>query len=127
MFAAVWILGLLALVLWSLTMWGVHALWTALVDVSWDVAVNRLPTLQLPPPLEPWFGEAWRQWLEAIGPWLAQAAPALDSVTGWAASAMPVLIWITWAVGALVLLLLTAVFGGIVSWWRGRRQPVAGT
>ncbi|WBY02370.1 hypothetical protein PE066_02220 [Ramlibacter tataouinensis] len=127
MFAAVWILGLLALLLWSLTMWGVHALWAALADTSWDVAVNRLPNLQLPPALEPWLGDTWRQWMEAIGPWLGHVAPTLDSITGWAASAMPVLIWITWAIGAFLLLLVTAAFAGVVSWLRGRRRPVART
>lgn len=97
MHLAIWIFTLLLVGLWTLLAWGLGALLT--VDGAW-VAGLRPWLLSLP------FGG----WLESWFPeWLRLAQALLDlmqALLGWLGAAGPILVWVTWGIGAFVLMLL---------------------
>jgi hypothetical protein len=124
MMIAIWALGLLSIALWSVSMWAVHLAWDALAGVSWAEAGARLQSLQVPAALEPWFGAAWKEWLDAMQPVLEWGLPALQTASGWLGGAMPLLIWAAWGLGTAFLLALTGATAGGVWWWR-RRHAIA--
>lgn len=121
MVVAVWLVGLVLLALWSLTMWAAHAAWGVLSDLPWDQAAERVRSLQLPPALEVWLGSAWREWIDAMAPLIEWLVRLLQGSAGWLQEAVPVLIWGVWGLGSLALLVLTAVAAGAVGWVRRRR------
>jgi len=96
MIIAIWIVTLLLLGLWSLTAWGLAQIVST--DGAWIAQIGPWLT-RLP------FGG----WLETWFPdWLEQAHAALGLLHGtlaWLGGAMPVLVWLTWGAGALLLVL----------------------
>ena len=120
MVLAVWLVGLLLLALWSLTMWAAYAAWGVLAGLPWDQAAEQVRTMQLPPAVEIWFGGAWREWIDAAAPLIEWLVRLLQGSAGWLEGAVPVLIWIAWGVGALALLVLTGIAAGAVGWFRRR-------
>ena len=78
MVKVVWIVAFLALALWSVLAWGMHALFSGGGD--------GLTAL-----LSPFIADAmWQQWT--------------GTLLGWAEGAGVVAVWIVWAIGMLVLL-----------------------
>ena len=127
MLIVVWIVGLLLLLLWSLSMWAAHAAWELLATSSWTEALEDWQQMELPPALEVWLGSAWREWLEALTPVTERLMPAIQQSVQWLGGAMPILLWTVWGLGALALLVLTLLAAGAVGWWRRRRTPAAAT
>lgn len=125
MIIAVWALGLLFIALWSVSVWAVHLAWDALSGVSWAEDLARIQALELPGPLEPLFGTAWREWLDALRPLLEWGLPGLQTAAGWLGGAMPVLIWTVWLLGTMLLLALTGAAAGTLWWWRKRHAVAA--
>lgn len=124
MMLAVWIVGLLLLVLWSGLVWSVHLLWSWLMAVPWADAMQRLREWPVPAPLEPWFGTWWTQWLQEAAPLLQWMGEMLQGSARWVVDAMPILLWATWALGALLLLAVMGAVGAGV-WWMRRRQAAS--
>jgi hypothetical protein len=125
MFVAVWLLGLLALGLWSLTMWAAWLGWSYLATLPWSQATEAARASELPPWLEIWLGGAWREWLEAAAPMVEWVMRMLEGSAGWLQGLLPVLFWGLWAIGALGILVATALAAGAIGWWRrrSRRRP----
>lgn len=122
MVTAVWIVTLFGWALWSLGAWGLHALLsldaTRLADLKpWiDQWPERLPHAGV---IDAWL-PGWREVLK-FGVDLTQSA--LD----WIGSAAPVIVWVTWATGSLMMLgLAVAATWGIRSLSR-RAQHFATT
>jgi hypothetical protein len=95
MHIAIWIFTLLGLVLWSLLAWGLHALLA--IDPSWlddvEELVMRVPYADV---IERWF-PGWERLLGA-------AVDLAQTVLGWVDSNAPLVAWIAWGIGTLVLL-----------------------
>lgn len=122
MLIAVIALGFLLLALWTVAVWAVHEGWQLLATLPWDRALEQWRLLELPPWLEPMLGIGWDEWLRSLEPLLAWAAPFLQSSAGWLGGLVPVLLWVAWGFGALLLVGMTAALAGAVLWWR-RREP----
>ncbi len=104
MIVAIWIIALLLLGLWSLAGWGLHAL--LLGGVQW---VGDLKPLLERIPFAVWIERWVPGWQDAI----RLALDLMQSLLGWLGGAAPMLVWVVWAVGAVLLvgfaLLLTMV------------------
>lgn len=122
MLVAVWAVGLLLLVLWSASMWVAYLGWTMLAALPWSQAAEAARSIQLPPLLELWLGDAWREWLGAMAPLLEWLMRTLQGSAGWLEGIVPVALIVLWGVGAIGLLAMTAVAAGALGWWRRRRR-----
>jgi hypothetical protein len=95
MHIAIWILTLLGLALWSLLAWGLHAV--LVIDPQWlddvEALIKRVPYAEV---IDRWF-PGWEQMLGATTD-LAQ------TVLGWVGSNAPLVAWIVWGIGTLLLL-----------------------
>jgi hypothetical protein len=106
MHLAIWILTLLLVGLWTLGAWGLSSLLA--LDPSWVGQV------------QPWLAKVpFGGWLESWFPdWLQVAQVMLDALrTGlaWLGGAAPVLVWVVWGGGALMLLLLAGALSLLVA------------
>jgi hypothetical protein len=121
MLIAIWAMGIFMLALWSGLIWAAHGLWALMATVSWGDAVQRIKDIPLPEVLAPWFGPAWREWIDAVAPvaqWLGSLVQGSgELLAGW----VPVLLWVVWGLGTASLVAAMAAGTGGVWWWR-RRQ-----
>jgi hypothetical protein len=95
MLAAIWIVTLIGMALWSLATWGLHMVLT--IDPQWLDDVEALAR-QVPyaDKLELWF-PGWQQLMHS-------AVDMAQVALGWVGSNAPLVAWIVWGVGALCLL-----------------------
>jgi hypothetical protein len=102
MLIAVWIVVALLLALWSLGAWGLHALLTLDATALSDLKpmVERIP-----------YGELLSRWVPGWQDLVHLLIDLTQTVLGWIGGAAPVVVWVAWGVGALLLLLL----GGLLS------------
>lgn len=119
------VVTVLLLALWTALAWAVHAVWGLLGTLPWAQALDRLQALPLPEWLAPWFGTGWRAWLEAAEPLLRQAGTWLQTSAGWLGDAVSVLIWLTWGLGTVLVLLMAGLSAGAVAWSRRGRRGAA--
>ena len=94
MLVAIWILTLFGLMLWSLLAWGLHMVLA--IDPLWIEDANVL-IAQIP------FAELIDRWIPG---WheMMHAAMDLTQVTlSWVGTNAPLVAWIVWSIGALVL------------------------
>lgn len=114
MLAAIWILTLLGLALWSLAAWGLHTVLT--LDPQWlddvESLVRQIPYAQ---EIDRWF-PGWRELLGVL-------MDLAELVLGWVGTNAPLVAWIVWTVGALGLLGLGAVLTLIVCLLRDKPTP----
>ncbi len=106
MIVAIWIFVLALFGLWSLTSWGLYTLLSH--DNAWLGELK--PLLERVP-----FGD----WLDRWAPgWQALAELAIDAVQlalGSLGAAAPVVVWVVWGVGTLVLALTGTLLSLIVA------------
>lgn len=95
MIAAIWIIALVLLGLWSLVGWGAHALLVSGIQWAGDLRplIERIP-----------FAAIIEQWIPGWQDALRLALELMIAVLGWLGGAAPVLVWVVWAVGAVLLL-----------------------
>lgn len=102
MHIAIWILTLLGLALWSLLAWGLHLLLS--IDPKWlddvEELIKRVPYADV---IERWM-PGWQELLHA-------AMDLAQTVLGWVGSNAPLVAWIVWGIGTLLLL----ASGGLLS------------
>jgi hypothetical protein len=114
MHIAIWILIFLGLGLWSLLSWGLHAVLT--IDPQWiedvQALIERVPYAEV---IDRWV-PGWRELL-AIGTDLAQ------TVLGWVGSNAPLVAWIVWGIGALLMLAAGGVLSLIVCMVSEKKKP----
>jgi hypothetical protein len=120
----VWLGGVVILALWSGTVWLGHAAASLVMTLPWDQAVAALRQIEMPallrPFLEPFLGGAWSAWVDALAPLLQATGQWIQGSSQWIVGALPVLAWLIWALGSLVLLaMLVAASAGI---WFIKRQ-----
>ncbi len=102
MHIAIWIFTLTGMALWTLLAWGLYSLLS--IDPQWldnvEALIKNVPYADV---IERWF-PGWEQLL-SVGTDLAQ------TVLGWVGSNAPLVAWIVWGIGALMLLSM----GGVLS------------
>jgi hypothetical protein len=95
MHIAIWIFTFIGLALWTLLAWGLHALLS--IDPKWlddvEALVKNVPYADV---IERWF-PGWEQLLGV-------ATDLAQTVLGWVGSNAPLVAWIVWGIGALMLL-----------------------
>jgi hypothetical protein len=120
----IWFVGIFILALWSATVWLGHAATALVLTLPWDQALASLRQLEMPallrPFLEPFLGSAWQAWVEALAPLLQWTGSLVQGSSAWLVSALPVLAWLIWGMGSLLLLLLVA--GASFALWFARRK-----
>jgi hypothetical protein len=93
--ALIWILTLIGLAVWSLLTWGLHTL--LVIDPRWiddvEKLIHEIPYADL---IDDWI-PGWQQLLQVTMD-LAQ------TVLYWVGSNAPLVAWIVWGIGALVIL-----------------------
>jgi hypothetical protein len=119
MHIAIWIFTLIGLTVWSLLTWGLHALLS--IDPKWlddvQALVSKVPYADV---IERWF-PGWQQLLGV-------ATDLAQTVLGWVGSNAPLVAWIVWGIGALMLLALGGVLSLIVCLLSEKKaaRPTAG-
>lgn len=118
MILAIWIVALLLLGLWSLAGWGVHALLVS--GVQW---VGDLKPLLDKIPLSAFI----EQWVPGWQDGLRLALDLMQAGLGWLGGAAPVLVWVVWGVGSVLLLGLALLLTGVVALVRKSTPPAPAT
>jgi hypothetical protein len=93
--ALIWILTLFGLAMWSLLAWGLHMLLA--IDPGWVDDVESL-IRQVP------YADAIERWVPGWQELLHAAMDLAQLVLGWVGTNAPLVAWIVWSLGALVLL-----------------------
>lgn len=117
MLTALWIFVGFGVLLWSLMGWGLHAL-LSLDHQQW--LGDLKPLLDQVP-----YGEWLERWVPG---WQALAELSIDAVQwalGWMGAAAPVVVWVIWGLGTLLMVGAGAVTSMIIVMLRdkGRLQP----
>jgi hypothetical protein len=112
MLAFIWTVTLLGLALWSLATWGLHKLLT--IDPKWLDDVQALArNVPFAETIDQWF-PGWQQLLEAL-------VDLAQTVLYWVGTNAPLVAWIVWSIGALMLLGAGGVLTLIVSLLRDNK------
>jgi hypothetical protein len=119
------VFGLLAL--WSLAAWALHAVaaWTVSNAGVLVAGSGATAGLRLPQWLAPWVPP---ELAAALASMVAAFTPAVESLLGWApafAGGVSVAVWVVWALGSIVLIVLGVVLSALIAVWRRRSRPLA--
>lgn len=128
----IWILAAFLLMLWSGAVWLGYTLSHLALTLPWDQATAALGQLQIPEILKPFvdpivliFADgSWTAWLQSFEPLMQWLGNLLKGSAGWLVAALPVITWVVWGMGALVLLALAAGGSAALWWWRKRSGAV---
>ena len=125
-YALSWFAVLSLLAMWSLAAWAFHAIatWTAANAGALASGSGATEGLRLPDWLAPWVPPELAGALAAM---VSALMPAIEAVLAWApalAGALSVAVWVIWAIGSGLLILLGVVLSGLVA-VLGRRAAVA--
>ena len=125
-----WLVVLALVVVWSLAAWGLHAVavWTVsnagalsgAVSGAVSGAASGVGAIRLPEWLAPWVPQEVSQSLTAL---LSGLAPVVESVlqaTPALAGGVTVAIWVVWAIGSALLVLLGVGLHLFIAMWRRR-------
>lgn len=116
-YALSWLVVFMLLALWSLAAWTIHAIAAWTISHAADLAGGSGPldALRLPDWLAPWVPP---ELLPAIASMLSAFGPAIETLLGWApslAGGLSLLIWVIWALGSALLVVLGVVLSGLVA------------
>jgi hypothetical protein len=129
----IWIVGLIVLMLWSAAMWLGYSMINFALTLPWDQATMAMKNIQIPELLKPFIdpillifaGDSWTAWVESLGPLMQWLGSLLQGSASWLAGALPVIAWIVWGLGALLLITLMA--GGSAALWFFRKRASTST
>lgn len=125
-YALTWLLVAGLFTVWSLTAWALHALvkWSGSHAGGLADLPGRLGAQVLPEWLAAWLPEAA---LEPLASVLTTLRPALESLLAYAPAAigwMSPVLWVAWAIGSVLLLVIGVVLSGLIK-LVGRKQATA--
>lgn len=120
LYAVTWIIVTSLLALWSLAVWALHAvaLWAFSNAGAFSDAAAGVGTLRLPQWLDSWVPPELAQPFTAM---LSNLVPLVDSLLHSVpalAGGVSVGLWVLWAVGAALLVLMGVVVHGLTAIWR---------
>lgn len=115
---ALWLLAACLLALWSLAAWGLHQLLT--MDPAWLTAS--------PQRLSEWLATLpWAEQLDLVWPgWqsmLRFAAEISQSLLGWLGDGALWIVWTVWGLGAITLLIGTALLAWLIGYGKRHATP----
>lgn len=121
-----WFAVLSLLALWSLAAWAFHsaAAWAASNAGVVAGGLGPVEAMRVPVWLAPWIPP---ELAVAFTSMLSVAAPAIETLLGWApalAGGLSVAVWAVWAIGAVLIVLLGLVLSATIALLR-RRAAVA--
>jgi hypothetical protein len=123
-----WFIVFSLLALWSLAAWGFHSIATWMVSNAGALKGDSGETLSLPVPdwLAPWMPPE----LASVLPTMVSAlTPVVDSLLGLApaiAGVVSVVVWVAWAIGSILLIILGVVLSALIAVFLRRRSAKAG-
>lgn len=114
MIIAIWIVAVVLIGLWSLAGWGLYLLVTGGVQWIGDLKplIDRIP-----------YAAIVEQWIPGWQDLLRMALDLMQAVLGWLGGAAPVLVWVVWALGTGLLLVLAGVLSLVVALVRKSTPP----
>jgi hypothetical protein len=116
MLTAIWIFATLGIALWSLMGWGLYTLLS--LDHQW--LGDLKPLLDRVP-----YGDLLERWIPG---WQLLAELSIDAVQwtlGWLGAAAPVVVWVVWGLGVMVLAGVGAGLSLFVVLVRDKPKPAA--
>jgi hypothetical protein len=123
MFYAInWFVVFSLLALWSLAAWAFHAVttWTVSNAGVLTGASGTTPALRVPDWLAPWVPPEFSL---ALASMLSAITPAVEAAVAWApalAGGLSTAVWVIWAIGSVVLIILGSVVTGLIALLRRR-------
>jgi len=126
-YAFSWLLVFGLLALWSLGSWAFHAVavWTVSNAGSLVRENGATEVLRLPDWLAPWLPQDFSVALNSM---VSAFTPAIQAVLAWApalAGGLSVAVWVVWAIGSALLVVLGLVATGLIAMLRGRASTTA--
>jgi hypothetical protein len=114
MVIAIWLLAFILLLFWSAFAWMSHALLGMISGLPWEQVLGQLKGISVPEPFSAW----WTVLVDMLAPVLQFSVPLLQGLLSFAGSALPVIVFVLWLIGAVLLLVLAiaATFGA--AFWR---------
>jgi hypothetical protein len=116
-YALSWFVVFSLLALWSLAAWAFHAIaaWTVSNAGVLAGASGVTECLRLPEWLAPWVPP---EFAAALASMVSALTPAIEAVLGWApalAGGLSVAVWVVWAIGGALLIVLGVVLSGLIA------------
>ena len=114
MMIALWIFTLFMLGLWSLIAWGLHALLTLDAARLGDLKplIDQIP-----------YGQVISQWIPGWQDLLRMTIDLTQIVLAWVGSAAPVVVWVVWGFGTMVILVIAALLSLLIKVMRRSSPP----
>lgn len=121
------VFGLLAL--WSLAAWALHSItaWTVSNAGVLTGGAGATEGLRMPEWLAPWVPP---EFALALNSMVSAFTPAIEAVLGWAPAlvgGLSVAVWVVWAIGSVLLVVLGFVSTGLIAVLRRRASTLAVT
>lgn len=121
-YALSWLVVFSLLALWSLTAWAFHSItaWTVANAGVLAGSSGAIEALRVPDWLAPWIPPELALAFASV---LSAFTPAIEAVLGWApalAGGLSVAVWVVWAIGSALLIVLGVVLSGMVAVLRRR-------
>ena len=119
------VFGLLAL--WSLAAWAFHSItaWTISNAGALTGGAGATEGLRMPDWLAAWVPP---EFALALSSMVSAITPAIEAVLGWApalAGGLSVVVWVVWAIGSVLLVVLGFVVTGLIAVLRRRASMLA--
>ena len=121
-YALIWLVVFILLALWSLSARAFHAVtaWTISSAGVMAGSSGAIEALRLPDWLAPWVPPEFALALTSM---LSAFTPAIEAALEWApalADGLSVAVWVLWAIGSALLIVLGVVLSGLVAMLRRR-------
>ena len=124
-YALSWFVVFSLLALWSLAAWTFHAIAAWTVSNAGVLAGGAGSGLRMPDQLAPWVPPEFALALNAMA---SAFTPAIETAIGWApalAGGLSVAVWVVWAIGSVLLVVLGFVVTGLIAVLRRRASMLA--
>ena len=128
-YALSWFVVFSLLALWSLTAWAFHAV-TAWTVSNADVLAGgsgAIQAVRVPDWLAPWVPP---EFAAALASAVSAFTPAIEAVLAWAptlAGGLAVAVWVVWAIGSALLIVVGVVLSGMIAVFRRKSTAPAGS
>jgi hypothetical protein len=127
LYALSWFVIFSLLALWSLAAWTFHAVTAWTVSNAGVLAGGSAATvgLRMPDWLAPWVPPEVAATLASM---VSAFTPAIEAVLGWApalAGGLSVAVWVVWAIGSALLIVLGVVLSAMIAVLRRRSARLA--